>query len=97
MIPLIILSKVLSLFQCLRSNQYGSSGLIKQVHKFKKVFDGQCAGQKTQMLRVSYENTYIIELKSHIQINKNTITIMKIHNRAAHLNKCKIKKENETL
>jgi len=32
----------------------------------KKVFDGQCARQKTQMLRVAHENTYIIELKSHI-------------------------------
>jgi len=34
-----------------------------------KVFDGQCAGQNTQMLRMSYENTYIknvIELKFHI-------------------------------
>ena len=33
----------------------------------------------------SYENTYIKELKSHIQINKNTITIISIHNRATHL------------
>jgi len=29
-------------------------------------FGGQCAGQKAQMLRVTYENTYIIELKCHI-------------------------------
>ena len=39
---------------------------IWRLCKLKKVFDGQCVGQKTQMLRVSYENTYIIELKSHI-------------------------------
>jgi hypothetical protein len=32
----------------------------------EKSFDGQCAGQKRQMLRVSYENAYIIELKPHI-------------------------------
>jgi len=43
------------------SNQYGDFTISK------KVFDGQCAGQKTQMLRVSYENTYIIEMKSHVQ------------------------------
>jgi hypothetical protein len=45
---------------CLMSNQYGDFIISKTV------VDGQCAGQKTQMLRVSYENTYIIELKSHI-------------------------------
>ena len=33
----------------------------------KKVFDGQCAGQKIQMLRVSYENTYIIYI--YMKIN----------------------------
>ena len=53
--------------------------------------------KRTQMLCVSYENTYIIELKSHILINKNTISIIKIHNRATHLNKCKIRNKNETL
>ena len=37
-----------------------------RLYRFKKVFDGQCTGQKTQMLPVSHENTYIIELKSHI-------------------------------
>jgi hypothetical protein len=41
---------------CLMSNQYGDFTISK------KVFIGQCAGQKTQMLRVSYENTYIIQL-----------------------------------
>ena len=46
------------------SNQYGDFIISKTI------VDGQCAGQKTQMLRVSYENTYIIELKSHIWINK---------------------------
>ena len=53
--------------------------------------------KRTQMLCVSYENTYIIELKSHILINKNTISIIKIHNRATHLNKCKIRNKNETV
>jgi hypothetical protein len=48
------------LFHCLMSNQYDD------FTSSKKVFDGQCAGQKTQMLRVSYENTCIKELKSHI-------------------------------
>ena len=32
----------------------------------KKFFDGQCVGQKTHFLRVSYEHTYTIELKLHI-------------------------------
>ena len=39
----------------------------------KKKFDGQCAGQKRCY---SYENTYIKEIKSHIQINKSIITII---------------------
>jgi len=34
--------------------------------KKKPLVDGQCAVQKTQMLRVPFENTYIIDLKSHI-------------------------------
>jgi len=42
------------------SNQYGDFTISQTV------FDGQCAEQKTQMLHVSYENTYIIELKSYI-------------------------------
>jgi len=37
-----------------------------RLYRFKKMFDGQCTGQKSQMLPVSHENTYIIELKSHI-------------------------------
>ena len=47
----------------------------------------------------SYKNTCIKELKFHIQINKSTITIIYIHSRATHLNKCLIrnKYKNETL
>jgi hypothetical protein len=44
------------------SNQNGD------FYKFKNVFDGQYTRQKTQMLPVSDENTYVIELKSHIEI-----------------------------
>ena len=66
--------------------------------QFQKKFLMVIVGDKrTQMLCVSYENTYIIELKSHILINKNTISIIKIHNRATHLNKCKIRNKNETV
>ena len=48
------------LIQCLMSNQYGNYA------SSKTDFDGQCVGQKTQILRVSYEHTYTIELKLHI-------------------------------
>ena len=66
--------------------------------QFQKKFLMVIVGDKrTQMLCVSYENTYIIELKSHILINKNTISIIKIHNRATHLNKCKIRNKYEIL
>jgi hypothetical protein len=42
------------------SNQYGNYA------SSKTDFDGQCVGQKTQILRVSYEHTYTIELKLDI-------------------------------
>ena len=48
------------LMQCLMSNQYGDFIISKM---FLMVI---VRGKRTQMLRVSYENTYIIKLKSHI-------------------------------
>ena len=48
------------LMQCLMSNQYDDFIISKM---FLMVI---VRGKRTQMLRVSYENTYIIKLKSHI-------------------------------
>ena len=48
------------LMQCLMSNQYGDFIISKMILMII------VRGKRTQMLRVSYENTYIIKLKSHI-------------------------------